>query len=199
MRRPAGRRATGRDLRGWHPFRTRLVSGRFILAAGRKRGERKEPMMEPRNVPAKPERPRTELHPLAALRREMDRLFDGFFTDAGPAARALAAFNPSADMVENEAEVRITAELPGVEEKDVEVTLANDAVTIKGEKREEKEEKGEPYRLERSYGAFRRTFALPCDVDADKAVATFKNGVLTVALPKSPAAAKTKKIAVKPA
>lgn len=140
----------------------------------------------------------TERHPFAALRRQMEALFDGFFDDFGGAVHGLQAFNPRVDVVENGKEVRISAELPGIEEKDVEVSCTNDSVTIRGEKREEKEEKGEErYRLERSYGAFRRTLALPCEVDAGKASATFKKGVLTVTLPKTAPAAKAKKVEIK--
>ncbi len=135
--------------------------------------------------------------PFLALRREMDALFDGFFGATG-GVQTLETFEPRVDVAENDKEVRITAELPGVEEKDVEVSLSRDAITIKGEKREEKEEKGkEQYRMERSYGAFRRSFSLPCEVDADKATASFKKGVLTVMLPKTAEAAKSKKIEVK--
>ena len=148
-------------------------------------------------APGRRERALAEREPFAVLRREMDALFDGFFSEFGGAAKTLQSFTPRIDVTENEKEVRITAELPGVEEKDVEVSLSGDAITIKGEKREEKEEKGEQYRFERSYGSFRRTFSLPCEVDADKASAAFKKGVLTVTLPKTANAAKTKKIAVK--
>lgn len=148
-------------------------------------------------LPWRRERTVAERDPFLALRREMDALFEGFL-GANGGVRALEAFEPRVDVAETDKEVRITAELPGVEEKDVEVSLSGDAITIKGEKREEKEEKGEEqYRLERSYGAFRRSFSLPCEVDADKATASFKKGVLTVALPKSAQAAKSKKIAVK--
>jgi HSP20 family protein len=148
-------------------------------------------------LPWRRERAVVERDPFLALRREMDALFDGFF-GANGGVRALETFEPRVDVSETDKEMRITAELPGIEEKDVEVSLSGDAITIKGEKREEKEEKGkEQYRLERSYGAFRRSFSLPCEVDADKATASFKKGVLTVMLPKTAEAAKSKKIAVK--
>jgi len=148
-------------------------------------------------LPWRRERAVAERDPFLALRREMDALFDGFFGATG-SGRALESFEPRVDVAETDKEVRITAELPGVEEKDVEVSLSRDAITIKGEKREEKEEKGkEQYRMERSYGAFRRSFSLPCEVDADKATASFKKGVLTVMLPKTAEAAKSKKIEVK--
>jgi len=96
------------------------------------------------------------------------------------------------DLEETEKEYRITAELPGMEEKDVEVLLAGNTLTLKGEKKEEKEEKGKSfYHVERSYGTFQRTVPLPEGIDLKKIDAEFKNGVLTVKLPKT-AEAKTK-------
>lgn len=141
-----------------------------------------------------------ERDPFAVLRREMNALFDDFFPEVDEPRGALAAFAPRVDVKETDAEVRVTAELPGVEEKDVEVSLSGDVLTIKGEKKEEKEEKGEErYRLERSYGSFRRSFSLPCEVNSEKATATYKKGVLTITLPKVAEAKKKATIAVKPA
>jgi HSP20 family protein len=149
-------------------------------------------------APQANQRTLAERDPFAVLRREMNALFDGFFSNVGAPARGFHSFNPRVDVTEDDKEIRITAELPGVEEKDVEVSLTRDAITLKGDKRSEKEDKGEErYRLERSYGSFRRSFSLPCEVDSDKASASFKKGVLTVTLPKSAQAAKSKKIAVK--
>lgn len=149
-------------------------------------------------LPWKRDKALAQRDPFEVLRREMDALFDGFVSDFGEPTRALEAFNPSIDVKENDKEIRITAELPGVEENDVEISVSGDALTIKGEKKEEREEKGEErYRLERSYGAFRRSFSLPAEVDPDKATAHFAKGVLTVTLPKTAQAAKTKKIEVK--
>lgn len=142
-----------------------------------------------------------ERDPFAAMRREMNALFDDWFpVDEAPPSLALPAFSPKVDVKESDGEVRVTAELPGVEEKDVEVSVSGDMLTIKGEKKEEKEEKGEErYRLERTYGSFRRTFALPCEVDSAKATATYKKGVLTITLPKAAAAKPKATIPVKPA
>ena len=108
---------------------------------------------------------------------------------------------PAVDIVEGEKAYEVTAELPGMDDKDIEVTLTDDVLTIKGEKREEKEEKRKNYRFsERHYGAFERSFEAPEGVDADKIEANFKKGVLTVTLPKKPEAQKaTKKIDVKAA
>ena len=99
-------------------------------------------------------------HPFYSLQREMNSLFDNFFRGFDFAPRGFAAgdvgiFSPSIDVKENEKEFIIKAELPGVEEKDIEVTVTNDSVTIKGEKKEEKEDKDKNYYyMERSYGSF---------------------------------------------
>jgi HSP20 family protein len=107
----------------------------------------------------------------------------------------------TADVVEGDKDYRITAELPGMSEKDIEIALVGDVLTLKGEKKEEHEEKGESrYVAERRYGTFQRSFALPEDVDAEKIAASFKNGVITVTLPKRPdAQPKQRKIEVKAA
>ena len=120
-------------------------------------------------------------------------LFDDFFrgwgTDLTPwrsVGEVVKAYSPKVDVTDSEREVRVTAELPGMEEKDVEVSFSGDVLTIQGEKRAEHEEKGQQvYRLERSYGAFCRTIPLPAPVEEGKVSASFKNGVLTVTLPKT--------------
>jgi len=153
--------------------------------------------------------------PFEALRHEVDRLFDSFdrdasrssfhrsFFDAAPIlGRELAGSGaPAVDIAEKPNAYEVTAELPGLDEKNVEVTLVNGALTIKGEKHEEKEEKRKDYYLkERRFGSFERRFAVPEGVDAEKIEASFKNGVLTVTLPKTPEAQKPeKKIEVKSA
>jgi HSP20 family protein len=154
-------------------------------------------------------------HPFESLRREVDRLFDDFnggmwrspfrrsFFDIEPFRRSEAAFGgaPAVDVIETDKAYEITAELPGMDEKNVEVKFADGVLTIKGEKQEEKEEKKKDYYLsERSFGSFQRAFQVPDGVDADKIDASFKKGVLTVTLPKSAEAQKAeKKIAVKAA
>lgn len=154
----------------------------------------------------------TDWGPFDSLRREVDRLFDDFrpfnwrfasrvFGHEGPHIRAEWQLAPAVDLVEKESGYEITAELPGIDEKNVEIKLLNHMLTIKGEKNEEKEEKQKDYYLsERRYGSFQRSFQLPEGVDADKIEATFAQGVLTVKLPKT-AEAKTaeKKIAIKAA
>jgi HSP20 family protein len=135
-----------------------------------------------------------------SLQREMNRLFDDAFRGlpimAGDAnTKALA---PSMDVKETDKAIEVQAELPGVDQKDVDVTYADGVLTIKGEKKVEKEESKAGYHLsERSYGSFFRSLAID-EVDPDKIEARFDNGVLTVKLPKVPAAqAKTKKIEIK--
>ena len=147
-------------------------------------------------------------HPFESLHREIDRLFDDFgmgfrwpfgrplFT-AGPTWAEM----PAVDVMENEKGYEITADLPGMDEKNIEVKVADGVLTIKGEKQQEKEEKKKDYYLqERSFGSFQRSFELPESVDADKIEASFKKGVLTVKMPKKAEAQKpAKKIEVKAA
>lgn len=130
---------------------------------------------------------------------EMDRLFDDFFSNVGltPFNEEWREFSPSVDISENDKEIKVSAELPGLDEEDIQVSLDRDLLTISGEKKEEKEDKRQNYyRLERSYGSFRRSLRLPAEVEADKIEATFKNGVLKITLPKT-AAFHRKRITVK--
>jgi len=131
-------------------------------------------------VPWKP------LEELGTLRHEMDRLFERFFGEWPTWPKYDAGWAPRIDLAENKDSVTIKAELPGLEAKEVDVSIFRDTLTIKGEKKEEHEEKDEHYHLvERSHGAFSRMVRLPTAVDAEKIKATFKNGVLTVTLPKT--------------
>jgi HSP20 family protein len=170
-------------------------------------------------LPVKTEEAETKhpaaMHPIRDLRREIDRLFDdfdrGFWTspfrrsvfEAEPFWRRELSWigTPAVDITETDKAYEITADLPGMDEKDIEVKLANGGLTIKGEKKEEKEEKKKDYYLhERRFGSFERRFRLPDGVDAEKIEASFKKGVLTVTLPKTVEAQKPeKKIAVKAA
>lgn len=144
----------------------------------------------------------------SSLRQEMDRVFDRFgagFSMAPfdrlfgsvPAMKHESTFAfaaPAVDVKENGTAFTVTAELPGLTEKDVEVKVTDDMLTLKGEKRQEKEEKDESYHLvERSYGSFERSFRLPPSVERDKIVANFDKGVLTLTLPKSAEAKKQEK------
>lgn len=154
--------------------------------------------------------------PLVELRDEIDRLFErasqGWPSFGGPLAgwspfrlreplfgRVWAGKHPTTDIQESDKAYTVTMELPGVEEKDLDVEFAGDMLTVKGEKKSERSEKDENYHLsERTYGSFERSFRLPDDVDGAKATATFAKGVLSIALPKQPSAKpKARKINVK--
>lgn len=149
-------------------------------------------------------------HPLETLQREVDRLFRDF-NRTWPLSRSAVDFEPlwqvglswgavpAVDVVEKDKAFEITAELPGMEEKNIDIGVSGGMLTIKGEKQEEKEEKKKGYYLsERRFGSFERSFRVPLGVDTDKIAASFKKGVLTVTLPKKPDAQKPeKKISVK--
>ena len=152
--------------------------------------------------------------PFEGFRREIDRLFEDFGRSFWPPSRrsffAAAPLwgrektwstAPAVDVVESEKAYEIKAEMPGMDEKNIEVKVANGNLTIKGEKQEEKEEKKKDYYLqERKFGSFERSFSIPEGVDTDKIEAAFKNGVLNVTLPKKPEAQKpAKNIEVKAA
>ena len=138
--------------------------------------------------------------PFLSLQREMNRLFDDAFRGLPTVAGNGKALAPSMDVKETEKTIVVQAELPGVDQKDLDVTYADGVFTIKGEKKAEREESKAGYHLtEGSYGSFFRSLGID-DIDADKIEARFDKGVLTVTLPKLAAAqAKAKKINVKPA
>jgi HSP20 family protein len=151
-----------------------------------------------------------EMSPFFQLHREVNRLFDDIFNrfDAGMpslvgrapswAGGAWSGGWPSLEVNATDNEVRVSAELPGIDEKDIEVLVDNDVLTIRGEKKSENEDQGQGRRFsERYYGRFERSLALPFEVDEAKAEASFKNGVLTVTIPKSATAKDTaKRIAI---
>jgi HSP20 family protein len=126
---------------------------------------------------------------LTGIREEMNRLFDDFFTGWPRLERRGGLLEgewaPSVDVAETDEDVVVTAELPGVKQEDVDISIINDVLTLKGEKKEEKEVKKENYhRIERSYGGFQRSVSLPTGVQADKAKAKYKDGVLRITIPK---------------
>lgn len=151
-----------------------------------------------------PSRREHTAHPLLSLRDQMDRLFDDFASDwrLPSFGRELFEWEPFRtpswtrgvvdvrfDLSETDDALEITAELPGIDEKDVELVLADGVLTLKGEKRVEKEAKEKEYYLsERRFGAFTRSMRLPESVDPDKIEASFDKGVLTVVIPKRPEA-----------
>jgi HSP20 family protein len=136
--------------------------------------------------------------PFTSLRREIDDLFNDF-TRGWPSVGRVSELTPSMDVAETDKEIEITAELPGLQEKDVQVNVSDNVLTIKGEKKAEKEEKDKNYRLfERSYGSFSRTLELPAGTDPDAIKASISSGVLKVTVPKA-APAQVKKVQVKAA
>ena len=139
--------------------------------------------------------------PFHALQRRTNRLFDDFFHDFSlePFGGVSQGFVPKVNVTEDEKEIRVSAELAGVDEKDVELSLNDDVLTIKGEKKQEQETKEKNcYCVECSYGSFERSIGLGSEIDKDKVSADFKNGVLTVVLPKSEVVkSKARKIEIK--
>jgi HSP20 family protein len=142
--------------------------------------------------------------PVMAIQNEMNRMFDQFFSDpfamlSVPTLRSAAEFMPRIDVSETDVAMQVIAELPGMDEKDIQLTIENDALIISGEKKNDLEEKGKNFhRVERSYGSFQRVIPLVSEVQEDKVEASFKNGVLKITLPKTIAAAKqTHKIEIK--
>jgi len=141
----------------------------------------------------------SDVNPFFALHREMNRMFDDVFRgfDLAPfgTTRALNGLGwPQIDIDETDKDVRITAELPGLDEKDVSLEIANGVLSISGEKKSESEDKARRF-SERYYGHFERRIPLE-DVDGDKTSATFKNGILTITVPKSAEAKNVRRIAI---
>lgn len=165
------------------------------------------------NVALKREEPAPRLprewEPFESLRRQVDRMFEDFGRGSGlwsPFGRSMLDIKPSwpfeegrakvpaVDVCEREKEYEITAELPGMDASNVDVKLANGVLTIKGEKKEEKEQKEKDYYMsERRFGSFQRSFQLPEGIDEDKIQANFEKGVLTITLPKGAEAQKPEK------
>lgn len=127
--------------------------------------------------------------PVNNLRQEMDQLFYNFFNRSGLSALNTSLtdslLRPTLDIGASDKEYTITIEVPGVDQKDVKIEVADNVLTVRGEKKQEKEGKEKNYyRIERSYGSFQRVLSLPEDADQDKIKASFKNGVLTVTMPR---------------
>src|SRR6266705_1796788 len=155
------------------------------------------------NIPRKNREERTLAaragDPFGYLRHQINRWFDDFWGESWLAPReTFAGFWPQVDVIETHKEVKVCAEIPGVDAKDIDVSVEDGTLTIRGEKKYEREEneKGQ-YRMERSYGSFERAIPLPTEVDESKAKAEFKKGVLRLTLPKRPGAqSRRKKISV---
>jgi HSP20 family protein len=146
-----------------------------------------------------------EESPVLSLQRDINRVFDQFwrrfeaapFGGFGTSENVLGGGSPRTDIAETDKEIEVSVELPGMDE----ISMTEDTLTIKGEKKDEREEKKKGYYLhERSYGSFYRSIPLPSGIDTNKAGATFKKGVLTVTLPKTPEAqSRVKRVEVKSA
>lgn len=143
-----------------------------------------------------------------SLRHEIERVFEDFdkgvwgfptrwrgsLTESLRRPRLAFTLTPSVDVVEKDDMFELTADLPGVDEKNIEVNVSGDALTIKGEREQHREEKKKDFYIsERQFGAFERSFRIPDNVESDKIKAHFKNGVLTISLPKKPGSQKTEK------
>ena len=148
-----------------------------------------------------PDAKSSEDNAIATLQREMNHVFENFWNRDGHFEWPFGSGEAKSDVVETDKAIEVAIELPGMEIKDIEVTVNDDMLTVKGEKKIERQEEKKGYYLsERSYGAIYRTIPLPPGVDGEKAQASFKNGVLTIKLPQTPEAqAKVRKIAVKEA
>lgn len=129
---------------------------------------------------------------ISVLRNDFDQLFQEFFDQPfsflnKPLAtfQSSEQFHPSVNLSETKKQIKITAELPGIDPEDIDLELSDDSISIQGKKESKEEEKGEHYyHMERSYGTFYRTIPLPAEINADKVEANYKKGVLTITLPK---------------
>jgi HSP20 family protein len=131
-----------------------------------------------------------------SFRNEFEDLFDKFFGDEAGNGAAMKAWAPRVDVEETEKEIMVRADLPGVDPKDVDIQVVDNVLTVRGEKKEQKEEKKKNYhRMERFAGSFYRAIPLPAGADADKIAATSANGTVTITIPKKPEA-QPKKIAI---
>lgn len=123
--------------------------------------------------------------PFLSLQREMNRVFDSFF-DNWDSSREMASFSPTLNVSENDKEFSVNIELPGLDEKDIDVSCTDDSLTISGMKKNEREDKKENYHYyERSYGSFKRVIPLGDNIDKSKITANFKKGVLKITIPKN--------------
>jgi HSP20 family protein len=146
-----------------------------------------------KDLPVRREDALPDYSPVFSLQRDMNRIFDNFFQSFennifAPFAEtpSESMFNPCLDVTESDSELKVTVELPGLTDKDIDLSIANNYLNIKGEKRSEKEENSSGYyRMERHYGSFCRSIPLPCGVEPDRVDASFKQGVLTIKMPRT--------------
>ncbi|MCU4138567.1 MAG: Small heat shock protein IbpA [Thermodesulfobacteria bacterium] len=130
----------------------------------------------------------TLLRPIQELKKEMDRIWQDFFGKSLLSEKwESIEWIPAVDVSETDNEIIVKVDVPGVKPEDMEISLSDNVLIIKGEKKKEEEEKKENfYRMERYYGSFMRSIQLPCEIEEDKISATYKNGVLKIVLPKKP-------------
>ncbi len=133
---------------------------------------------------------------VSLLRDEMERFFDSL-SGRYPRERTEVIWGPPVDVEETDEEIIVRAELPGMNKDDIKVSVMGDVLTINGERKHESEQKGKTFhRVERLYGKFQRSLTLPCEVESEKAKASYKNGVLELTLPKT-ARTKSREITIK--
>ena len=141
--------------------------------------------------------------PILTFQQQMNRMFDEFLRGWGMEPfsgmrEGWDMFSPHVDVTETDRKIKVSAELPGLSQEDVDVSLSRNVLTIRGEKKQEREQRAHSYlRTERSYGSFTRSIPLPAEVDTDEIDAVFRNGVLTVTLPKVEKREARKRITVK--
>ena len=127
-----------------------------------------------------------DLDPFSRMHREMDRMFEDFFGPRGPSGEAPMLLRPSVDIAESKKEYRVSIEVPGVEEDDIDLTVEGQNLILSGEKRQETEDDDDGFhRVERHYGSFRRILTLPEDADSEGISAKFKKGVLDIRIPRT--------------
>lgn len=172
---------------------------------------KKEQEAAPKQLPVETRPSGTALDPISRFHREVDQLFDDFFRafgvhtpGLGPvlgSSRMNTLIRPSLDISATDKVYTISVELPGVEKDNVQVEVSGDALRIRGEKKQETRDEGRGYySVERSYGSFQRVLALPEDADRNSIDASFKNGVMTITIPRCESAvSKAKRIEVKAA
>ena len=137
------------------------------------------------------------LQQLSTLRNEIDRLFEEPFSFWGATQPFMSGWSPALDVFEDKDNLVVKAELPGMKKEDIEISLHDNVLSLSGERKEEqKHHQGEIHRSERFVGKFQRTFSLPTPVEAEKVKASYKDGILTVTLPKTEAS-KPKQIEIK--
>lgn len=141
--------------------------------------------------------PQDSADPFRSLHREMNRLFDDFWPSSFQGQAVPTSLSPSVDVHEDDKTLTVSVEMPGLAEKDIEVSITNESLVVRGEKKSERDDKEGDYHIaERSFGQFERRLRLPDYVDADNADAHYRNGVLTITFPKRAEESRSRKISI---